>query len=242
MKRSSALWIVIGTIVVIAITAGVLVWGTYAHDWSWTGIGPQPALSGHVPVSIGQTSKTLWDVLQLLGIPVVLAGAAAWFNHAQQERELKRTEEQKERELQRTDDHQQEVTLGTYMDRMSDLLLREDAGGQDKIAVIARARTLTALRRLDGRRKGTLLHFLYEASVIHRIKVLDGKYGPGDAPERANTGQLTISLNGADLRGVDLRGVDPGAQKGWGAAPEERRSSSWAGGVDAVRYGSERRV
>ena len=65
--------------------------GTYAWKWDWTGIGPQPALtSGHIRVSIGQTSKTLWDVLQLLGVPLVLVILANLLTRSQKERELSR--------------------------------------------------------------------------------------------------------------------------------------------------------
>ncbi len=176
MKRRIVLWIVIGTIVVVI--AGVLVWGTYVHDWSWTGIGPEPALSGHVPISIGQTSKTLWDFLQLLGglaVPAVVAVAAARFTTGQQ---LRAEQDAYRRE--------QEAVLETYLGRMGDLLLHENLlesghayhdlslqgkpveAVDDRVQDVARTQTLTALRRLDGGRKAAIVQFLYESSLIDK--------------------------------------------------------------------------
>lgn len=154
--------------------------GTYAWKWDWTGIGPQPALtSGHIRVSIGQTSKTLWDVLQLLGVPLVLVILANLLTRSQKERELEIANEQRrveqgiardqrttEQEIARdqraveqriADERLQEETLNAYLGRMADLLLHErlhESQAEDDVRAVARARTLMTLRRLDARRKG----------------------------------------------------------------------------------------
>ena len=62
----------------------------------------------------GFETKTLWDWLELLVIPVFLAGGAFYLN---------RSERAVEREI--ATDRQQEVALQTYLDRMTDLLLGE---------------------------------------------------------------------------------------------------------------------
>jgi uncharacterized protein YjbI with pentapeptide repeats len=88
-------------------------------------------------------------------------------------------------------DNQREAVLHTYIDRIAELLLQHrlrQSAPNDEARFIARARTLTALPRLDAVRKGSLLHFLYEAHLID-----------------LKTGESIIPLNGADLSGADLR-------------------------------------
>ena len=206
MKRRIVLWIVIGTIVVVI--AGVLVWGTYVHDWSWTGIGPEPALSGHVPISIGQTSKTLWDFLQLLGglaVPAVVAVAAARFTTGQQ---LRAEQDAYRRE--------QEAVLETYLGRMGDLLLHENLlesghayhdlslqgkpveAVDDRVQDVARTQTLTALRRLDGGRKAAIVQFLYESSLIDKDRT---------CVDLREANLYKANLYKANLRGANLSGA-----------------------------------
>jgi hypothetical protein len=91
---------------------------------------------------------------------------------------------QSERELRIQDNRSQDAALKVYLDRMNQLLLnrglRESREG-DKVHFSAWARTITALSRLDSRRKVSVLRFLYEARLI-------AKYRP------------VINLDGAGLR------------------------------------------
>jgi uncharacterized protein YjbI with pentapeptide repeats len=57
------------------------------------------------------------------------------------------------------------------------------------VRTLARARTLTVLPRLDGRRKGTVVRFLYEANLIERERVI-------------------VDLWEADLRAADQAGTN----------------------------------
>ena len=86
-----------------------------------------------------QPKKILWDWLQLLIIPVLLAAGVLWFNYHQ---------DQLSHQL--ATDQQQETTLETYMDKISELLtdkhLKDPSLGIEA-QVIARARTLIALGR-----------------------------------------------------------------------------------------------
>jgi len=62
-------------------------------------------------------------------------------------------------------DHRQEDTLRKYLDQLQGLLLEKGLRDSEKDAAVrsvARARTLQALERLDGTRKGMLVRFLYE--------------------------------------------------------------------------------
>ena len=49
-----------------------------------------------------------------------------------------------------------------------DLPSLADERPPDSLRAVARARTLTVLSRLDGARKGNVVQFLYEASLINK--------------------------------------------------------------------------
>jgi hypothetical protein len=105
-------------------------------------------------------NETLWNWLQLLIIPAVLAIGGYWFNRQQQERELRVANQQA-----------QDEALQAYLGQMSQLLTNEDpplhmARPGERLSTVARASTLTVLTRLDGERKGNVVRFLYEAGLI----------------------------------------------------------------------------
>lgn len=134
-------------------------------------------------IRLGNTGfggKTLWDWMDLFIVPVVLAFGAFFLN---------RSEQKTEREI--ATDRQQEAGLQTYLDRMAELLLKENLRTSKKGVVrdVARVRTLTVLRGLDGRRKGEVLLFLNEAGLINAPKPI-------------------LHLSGADLSGAHLQGFD----------------------------------
>jgi hypothetical protein len=136
----------------------------YLFGWKWTGLPKQ----------------TLWDWLQLLIIPAVLAGVGLWFNR-----------QQREQELQTADGRAQDEALQTYLDQMSGLLLEKDLRASEEdseVRTLARARTLTVLSRLDPSRKTAVMQFLVEAKLVQRVE------------ER----EPIIRLVGADLSGADL--------------------------------------
>lgn len=126
----------------------------------------------------GFEAKTLWDWMQLLIIPLLLAGGAFFLN---------RSERNTEREI--STDRQREDALQAYLDRMADLLLKDKLGSTKKREVrdVARTRTLTVLRSLDKKRKGFVLRFLYEAGLISHKPI--------------------INLDRADLKGANLTGA-----------------------------------
>jgi hypothetical protein len=68
-------------------------------------------------------------------------------------------------------DNQREAALQAYLDKMSELLLEKhlrDLAEEDEVWKIARIRTLTVLRKLDGERKGDVIKYLQEAGLINR--------------------------------------------------------------------------
>src|SRR2546423_360186 len=98
------------------------------------------------------SDKTLWDWLQLLGVlavPLVVAGATLFFGIQQ----ANLANQQREADRQQTLDQQRQATLVAYQDNMKDLLLHQGlltSKPTDEIRVIARIETLSAMRQLDG--------------------------------------------------------------------------------------------
>ena len=70
--------IIAASMLVIVTIVGII--GGFFFNWDWTGLGPYTS-PPHTPTSVFQRGKTLWDWMQLLFIPVVLAVAGFWFNH-----------------------------------------------------------------------------------------------------------------------------------------------------------------
>jgi hypothetical protein len=164
----------------------VLVLG-YWLNWHWTGL----------------SQKTLWDWLQLLIIPLVLAVAALLFNLANS-----RTEQQIAL------DNQREAALQTYLDKMSELLLKEHLGElapdgklnpeYEEVRKIARVRTLAVLPRLDANRKGNVLQFLYDASLIDKKMPIINLKGT----DFTGANLMGADLTEAELRGANLQGAN----------------------------------
>ena len=192
----------LAVVIVVVLVAGVaFVVAAYRREWDWTGFtGVQRAQDATEDT---RQSKTLWDWMQLLVVPLALAVVGFGFNAAQSEREHQREERRTrvDRELadRRADtdrsiaaDNRREDTLQAYLHQMSDLmlqrkLLRSRVGSEEQ--VLARTLTLTALRRLDGERRGLLVRFISEARLIRRPR-----------PK--------VDLAGADLRRAALEGDD----------------------------------
>src|SRR5262249_33610642 len=107
--------------------------------------------------------------------------------------------QQRDDDQKRTLDQQRATILQTYLDNIQDLLLNHNllkSKPTDDVAILARARTLTAIQGLDISRKGVLVKFLYEA---HLIGFLDSKNKPQPA---------IINLGGTHFNRTDLDGID----------------------------------
>jgi hypothetical protein len=166
------------------------------------------------PGWVGVADKTLWDWLQLLVVPAVLAAGGLLLNTAQRSRELVAQEVQKHREEYIQDQRAQDDALQAYLDYVSKLLIDEvvvspDAQAQTERATstkfvssliemnaknpqlftVIRVRTLAVLTRLDAYRKPYVLGFLYESGLIYR-----------EVEEQPPA----LELSGADLSDIDL--------------------------------------
>jgi uncharacterized protein YjbI with pentapeptide repeats len=100
-------------------------------------------------------------------------------------------------ERQLEEQRAQDAALQAYLDQMSQLMLGgnlRDSEEDSEVRTLARARTRTVLARLDGQRKGRVVQFLYEASLIVR--------------EQPVVSLSDVRLRGADLSHLDLSGAD----------------------------------
>lgn len=208
----------LATAITVAFVAVVVfIFAVNTLGWDWTGFnGGEGPVTIHVPArdTVVPPARTLWDWLQLLIIPLVLAIGGLWFSQIQKDRELKAAElrvqtereaaenrAQTEREI--AQDNQQETTLQEYIDKMSGLLLDEELckpTAKEEARKIARVRTLTVLPRLNGKRKGTVLQFLYEAQLIN----LDEQVIDLDGADLREANLLAANLSEANLSGVNL--------------------------------------
>lgn len=169
--------------------------------------------------------KTLWDWMQLLIVPAMLAGAAVWFNNQTRQRD----ESSKE-------DRFREEALQKYFDDMIELLLRQpipNTESLERTRHVAASRTIVVLHRLDHPRIQEMLVFLREAgwlsgeasilrnaALIAETKLRDVDLKLADLSEAdlsgANLSDSDLSLatlrgtilNGANLSRVDFTGAD----------------------------------
>ena len=183
----------------VTVCAGLMVFVVlaYRRQWRWTGLPATPGATtnaGHRP------AKTLWDWLQLLGIPLALAVLAVLFNTSQNGRDQRREDRRAAQQRTATVDAEREGTLRTYLAQMSDLMLNRGlvhSRHRADVRDVARTITLTAIRRLDGARRGLVLRFLAEAGLLQHAR----------SPTPVDVSSATFAharLDGADLRGVRL--------------------------------------
>ena len=161
----------LGSVALLAVVAFVVV--AYRRRWVWTGFVAEHG--NGTPSAQQPAAKSLWDWLQLLIVPFVLALAAFALNAAQDRRESTRDEERASRERAAADDRAREDSLRGYFQQISDLITDHRLGSHGPQSLtsrspdvegLARTLTLTVLRRLDGERKGLVLQFLAEAKLI----------------------------------------------------------------------------
>src|SRR5215472_12647663 len=100
--------VVILMLVVLIALVVVIILG-YTNNWSWAGL----------------RGKTLYDWLQLLIIPAVLAVGGYLFNFTTSRNEQKATQLRDQTELDIAIDNQREAALQAYIDSMSELLLEK---------------------------------------------------------------------------------------------------------------------
>jgi uncharacterized protein YjbI with pentapeptide repeats len=191
-QQAQSRWRTTGSQVLWGIVIALVVLILIGYAFPWTGFG-QSKVNGEI-----QPYKTLWDWLDLLIVPVVLAIGGYLFNSSQNQATRRAAERRA-----------QDDALEAYLDDMSDLITPKkdqpsmsDERPPDSLKSVARARTVTLLARLDegldeGEKslgKGSVLRFLSESGLLRK--------GTNFWEEPV------VSIQGADLRRADLRGTD----------------------------------
>src|SRR5450755_2737962 len=214
-KRQRMLSWLLGSLLFLVCVSLVLT----AYRFGWTATGFQ--------------GKTVWDWLQLLIVPLALALVAIMFNQAntRTERQIAQqrykhdeeiAQQRYERDQQIALDKQQEDLFQAYLDRISELLLKENlrTSPSEEVRNVARVRTITVLTQLNIRRVSYVFAFLQEAglmsntpdsSVVH-LKHADLRaveWGKADLGKANLSGTLLgkANLSGANLSGADLSGA-----------------------------------
>lgn len=169
----------------VVLAAVVVGWGIYMFFTCY--LWPDGNCTGFM-------GKTVWDVLQLLIIPVTLAVVAAY---------LDGLERKTDRENMK--DNQREALLQSYIEFMTQMVLKEglsESKEGDKVREIAQVKTDTTLGRLDLRRKEVMVKFLSSMGLVQ------GKGGTGKKNYRSVVILGGIDLSGAELEGIDLPDTD----------------------------------
>lgn len=166
-------------------------------------------------------AKSLWDWMELLLIPLVLAGGVVVWMKSQREAGRQRAGLQRDIAA----DNQRETAFQDYINRMTELLLKEKLSrfSPEEVRNTARVRTLSILRELDPKRKGLVFLFLKDSGLVDREAVVDlcgADLREASLPyarlSRVNLGEANMSkaylcsanLNKAYLGEVNLSGAD----------------------------------
>ncbi len=204
-----------------ALVVAVLVLLGYGTNWTGFQAYTDPKGDFH-------PSKTLWDWMELLIVPLVLGVGAFLLNRSEQRRqeavatrrakaESNSAQIRAEVEQNQALDRMREDRLQAYLDRMQDLLekgLKSSSPQSVILRDIARTRTLTVLRGLDDERKAAVLRFLHDCELIDKSSPIVALGNADLGGARLSTADLHDAnlrgayLSGAHLTGADLRGAD----------------------------------
>ena len=185
--------------------------------WDWLGLTEKRWRKN--PDEEVRPAKTAWDWLQVAVVPVALVVIALVFNASQTARDREREEERTRQDRALARETRLDATLETYLSRMSELMLDRrllSSPPDSTVRAVARTVTLTALRRLDGVRKGEIVRFLAESRLLRDTLVTPPpkcarRLPPRNCVQKSARiyfpGATRVDLSGADLRGVVLPGA-----------------------------------
>jgi uncharacterized protein YjbI with pentapeptide repeats len=167
--------------------------------------------------------KTVWDWLQLLVVPLMLALITVvftWQQDARQqdfekqrvdvEQKIENRRAEAEREL--AEQRAQDEALQAYLNQMSQLMLERkllEAEEGDPVHTLAQARTSTVILRLDAEHNQSVTRFLIDSGLAEISKASARLLRGIALPHAKLSGAaLTIAdLSDADLSGANLRGA-----------------------------------
>jgi hypothetical protein len=178
---------------------------------SWTGFGVYQAQNSDL-----QRTRNLWDWLQLLLPALLVLLGLLWLGRMGRSA-VREAMSRGMATLQETAAaRRRQMILDAYLDSMSEFLLKNGlrtAPADATVRSVALARTLAALRSLDGEGRGHVLQYLSDAGLIGRNRTISLRNADFSAASlegaRLRSTYLWLAdLHGANLRRVDLRGAD----------------------------------
>jgi uncharacterized protein YjbI with pentapeptide repeats len=171
------------------------------------------AIGGAARSWTGFRGKTVWDFLQLLIVPLVLAVIGLWFATQQDARQQQFENQRSDAERKFADQRAQDEALQAYLNQMSQLMLDRkllEAEQDTPLYTVAQARTSTVILRLDAEHNESVTRFLSESGLA-----------VSDEASARLLRHITLShatlsgaylsyadLSNADLSYADLRGAD----------------------------------
>ena len=180
--------------ILVAMFGLLFYWAIWPNDApGWTGFGARS--------ETGSMPRTVWEWMELLLIPVALiVGVWLWGRTSRQIN------------LENASLGQAQSAIETFTERMTNLILVQglrDSQEGDEVRTVARALTATVLRNVDSARKGQVVEFLYESSLLDvRDPVLALRKLQLTVANLAGYSLTSASLQGADLRYANLQAAD----------------------------------
>jgi uncharacterized protein YjbI with pentapeptide repeats len=178
--------------------------------WHWTGFG----------------EKKLWDVLQLIIVPVILAGGAYYLQDTAKQREQVQQDVAKESEQTAAIEKANQNTLIMYLEQMAELLQKGllKTKTNSETFIIAQAKTVITLQSLDPKRQHLVIQFLDAANlntldgekgILYKARMSEANLNKADL-SRANLFEANLSyanlsyanLSNANLSNAILSGAD----------------------------------
>jgi uncharacterized protein YjbI with pentapeptide repeats len=163
------------------------------------------------PGWVGVADKTLWDWLDLLIIPFVIAVVVSLVGYFF-------TRSENRVALAVSEKRSQDETLQTYLNQIGERLLDTEQPLRElkeeaELLTLARAQTWTVLKRLDASHNRSLLTFLRSSQLVHvllRSDLGDADLSGADLRDTdlSSTNLSRIILRSANLKGADLSNVN----------------------------------
>ena len=190
------------------------------YQLDWTGfkaydvtVKPNAPKRTILPTNITVTlpSKTLYDWLQLLIIPFVIAVAGYFINLTISRGEQAEREQRDKTERNIAFDRQRETILKDYIDKMSELLLHENLSTSsegDEVRKVADFWTAYAFSRLATRQKVNVVDFLRISKLIEADKIVDLSNCDLSKADYHNRYFKGLNFTGAYMREFDFSDSD----------------------------------
>jgi uncharacterized protein YjbI with pentapeptide repeats len=197
LESQPAIWIIrfIASILAVVFLSFLIYLG---YSYEWTGFGQEELPEPKDDSKKVRPKKTVWDWMDLLIVPFMLALVTVAFTWFQDNRQTQIEEQRAQSERQIEEQRAQDAALQDYLGQMSTLLIKNgllSSGENSEVRTVARARTATVIQRLDSEGNRNVITFLNEAGLT----------GVGQSPFSL---LAEVDLEGAQLRNVVLGGTD----------------------------------